>query len=478
MSVIKVLSVRIVMVFIVLCIAGKALAQESEIDTSMYLPYHILGALHYNLMIASASGYPSEIDRLISKGADINTETDERATPLILAAANNRISAVEALLDYKPELNVITSRYETPLLIAVKNGYIEVAEMLIRAGADIDLADNNGATPLHYAAIYGYIYTTDMLLYYEASVDKKSLDGTTPLMSAIWAGHGDVADLLIQNNANMEARDNDGFTPLIIAAQNADTLIMDLLISKGVDIYELNNYGYDALAVSIKTNQNNAVLFLLKKGLDWKSRKIEAVNPYYVAAKYRRPEVATLLKNNNFPGELKPGFDQIEISISSRFNANDIFEGLSLSFREPLINGGISAGFDTKLWYTRVMLEESENVIFQYREKRSIVYLGLFKDFALTDNQLRGNFYVSASLSLGYTFGNKYRGTNTRPVDKFMIIPSTILKWQKKNIGLIAGLDYMRTGYYNNSPLWGKAGFSYFFFFDKVRAPVKSIKWY
>ena len=33
-------------------------------------------------MVAASKGYDQEIERLISKGADINAETEEGATPL------------------------------------------------------------------------------------------------------------------------------------------------------------------------------------------------------------------------------------------------------------------------------------------------------------------------------------------------------------------------------------------------------------
>lgn len=477
MSRAKGLLIRFVSMIIIMSIADKIPAQESEIDTTSYISSFFTGSLEYNLMIASSLGFPSEIDRLISKGADIDAETIEKATPLIFAVSNNHLAAVKALLTHDPNFNQITSSFETPLLIAVKNQNIEIAEALLRAGADIDISDNHGAAALHYAALYGYFYVTDLLLYYEASVDKKSLDGTTPLMAAILAGYADVADLLIQNGSNMEARDENGFTPLLIAAQNNDTIIMDLLIRRGVDIYELNKYNYDALAISIKTNQYDATQFLLKKAPDWTLREKEAPDPYYVASKYRRTEIAGLLKKYNVPGEPKPKVDQMEASVSSKFNLYDIYTGFILSFREPMINAGVIAGFDSKLWYTRIMIEESENTFIQYREKRSVAYVGLFKDFALTDNPFRGNFLISTSLSVAYTFGNKFRGTNITPVEKLMIIPSAGIKWEKKNIGFSAGVEYMRTGYYKNGPMWGRTGFSYFFFFDKVRAPAKTIRW-
>ena len=72
-------------------------------DTLDYLPMNIEGALENNLMIAASRGNEREVERLISKGAEIDAETWEGATPLIFAVANNRLAAVKVLLAHGPE---------------------------------------------------------------------------------------------------------------------------------------------------------------------------------------------------------------------------------------------------------------------------------------------------------------------------------------------------------------------------------------
>jgi hypothetical protein len=99
----------------------------------------------------------------------------------------------------------------------------------------------------------------------------------------------------------------------------------------------------------------------------------------------------------------------------------------------------------------------------------------LFKDFAITDNVFRSNISFSTSLSAAYTFGNKLKGTDIVPKEKIMIIPAISLKWTKKKFALSAGLDYMKTEYYRNGPLWMRIGCSYSFFFDDVRVPKKNM---
>jgi len=483
---------RTLILILFLSMPGTLLSQEEiEIDTSEYMVYEnnhsnmtfgrgttYKDVLNFNLMVAASKGYVSEIHRIIKNGADPDTKTYGNITPLMYAVANNQLDAVNALLSYKIDANVMTIYSETPLLAAVKNGNVEIAETLIRDSADINVSDRYGATPLHYASIYGYFYVADMLLYYEAATYKKSNDGTTPLMAAAWAGYSDIADLLIQNGANPEDADNLGFTPFLVAAQNGDTVIMEILINRKINLYEVNKFNYNALDICIKSNHIEAAAYLLGKGDKWTSNENKAVSPYLVATKYIRKEITHLLEKNNIPKTYKFGFDQVSLSAYLKVSLHDYFTGMGISFKEPKLNGGIFAGCDVKPGYTRVLMKKTETLFYQYKDKSSMVYAGLFKDFAITDYPIKGNWTFTGSLAAGYTFGNKLKGTGITPENKFRILPGIALKWTKDNLNFFGGLDFLKTEFYKVGPVWLRVGFSYNIFFDNVRAPGKEIKWY
>jgi ankyrin repeat protein len=475
--------IRILFVLTVLIISLSASGQVSDtgetiLDTTDYLPSFYRGAIDYNLMIAASKGYVGETSRLIKKGADIFYETDQGVTPLIFAISNNNTEVAKILIDNGSDVNKRTTLGDTPLLLAVKNGNEEIAETLIRAGADIDYTDRYDATSLHYASVYDYFQITDMLLYYNAAIDKKSVEGSTPLLSAIWAGNADIADLLIQNGADIEARDNEGFTPFLMASLNGDTLLMKLLYEKGADIYAVTNSKLNALSLTVMADERDATNYLFKIGNKWADQGNHAESPYNVASKYRRKDMLTILKANNIPGNVKFGIDQVDIMASTRFFVHDIYTGVSFSFKEPFLNGGIIAGLDTKFWYTRVLLKQAEHIYYQYMEKGSVIYAGLFKDFALTDYPFRGNFSVSTSLSAGYVFGTQLKGTLIVPDNKFIALPSIAIKWTKNDLSFSLGADYLKTDFYHVGPVWLRLGASYNFFFDKVRTKGKTLKWY
>ena len=487
MPAVRQIIIRIFIFVSILFINGKAAGQwglidslfalSARIDTTDYFPYYYNDAIDYNLMIAASKGYLSEIKRLISKGADVNASTTEGATPLIFAISNNRLSSVQTLLSYNPSLNTKTANYETPLLIAVKNQSLEITEALIRAGADMDITDRHGATPLHHAALDGYLEIADLLIYYEASLNSRSVEGTTPLLAAIWAGNTDVADLLVQKGADLELTDNDGFTPFLLASFYGDTLMMDILYKKRANIYAMNKSRYNALSLTILTGNVSATEFLLKIGNKWGDNNNTVINPYSVAVKYQRKEVIGMLKNNNVPGQLKRKIDQMAISLSPRFTVHDIYTGFNLSFKEPYLNLGFMIGCDTKLWYTRLLQKNSENTFYQYMDKGSLVYAGIFKDFALTSYYDRFNFSVSTSLSAGYSFGNKLKGTSIAPENIIKAIPAVALKLTRQNISFNLGLEYVKTEFYHVGPVWIRAGITYNHYFDNVRTKIKPIKW-
>lgn len=469
---------QLFLIFLLIFSSSRLSGQANGIDTTDYLLPSFSEALDFNLIIAASKGYSSEIDRLVKKGADVNAETIEGATPLIYAVANNHQEAVTALLKYKPDINKVTGNYQTPLIISTKNQNVEISEILLRGGADINMADNYGASSLHYASVYGSFYVADLLLYYDAEIDRKSNDGTTPLMAAVWSGYADVADLLIQHGANMEARDKQGFTPFLIAAQNGDTLLMKVLLKYGVNLYEKNLYNYDALDIAIESDHKPAVEMLLEKGDKWASQNSEDINSYRIASAFGRKDYIEMLEKKNIPGKVHPGIDEMAITVSALVTPRDLFSGINLAFKEPLLNGGFIAGFDAKLWDTRVLLKSSENVYYQYIDKSSLVYAGIFKDFLLTGEQKKTSLSLSAALSAGYTFGNKLKGTNITPDNKFLILPAAGVKLQRNHFILSAGIEYMKSEFYRIGPLWFRSGFSYNMYLNKVRSPGKMIKWY
>ncbi len=473
---------KVLVLIFLLGIPASMFSQVVELDTTVNItgPLNSVDQAEMNqyLMIAASSGQIEVMRWLIRNGAEVDSKTNQNVTPIMFAVTNNKTEAVKTLLEYKPDVNILTTESETPLLAAAKNGNLEIAEALIRDSADINFTDIHGATPLHYASIYGYFDLTDMLLYYDALIDIKSDDGTTPLMAAIWSDFADIADILIQNGANCREKDNQGFTPLMIAAQNGDTIIMEMLLRKQVNMYEINNFHYDALDISIRSNQKEAADYLIRKGYKSDKKYPDAINPYIIALKYSRTEISDNLRKNGIVENHRFGFDQVAVSLSAKLCFHDYFTGVNISLKEPVINGGLIAGIDFKPGYTRVLRKVNENTYYQYFNKSSVAYGGIFKDIPVTDRPFGGNWLITSSIVGAYEFGYKLRGTFITPGNKFKIIPSLGLKWVSYRFSVCGTFDYMKSEFYKVGPVWLRLGIAYNIYLDNVRAPGKAIKWY
>jgi hypothetical protein len=124
------------------------------------------------------------------------------------------------------------------------------------------------------------------------------------------------------------------------------------------------------------------------------------------------------------------------------------------------------------------LIRDSEHLYHQYFDKGYLAYAGVFKDFMLSENPFKSSFFVTTSLLAGYSFGHTLKGTAIAPSNGLRLIPDVAVKWNRRNLSLSLGLEYMKSDFYHIGPVWCRAGCSYTFFFDKVRTQVTPIKWY
>lgn len=445
------------------------------IDTNDYQP--LPDGLDINLSIAASKGYTIEIIRLIDRGANINNTDAIGASPLIYAIANNQTSAIETILEYSPDLDLRTENGESALHIAAKSDYVELAELLIRDSADINISDNFMCTPLHFASVYDYFYMTDLLIYYEAEIDAQTSEGTTPLMAAVWAGNAQVADLLIKNGADVNIADSRGFTPLLVAAQNGDILLSSLLLDAGADIAAQTIDKYDIGSIAARSGSEAYSDFIVKE-TDWlKMKKPDSADPTLVARRSGQNDTYRYFKNITANKRSAISFEKVGFTLITKFNY-DFYTGGYVSFIEPLHKFRINTGIEFKPLYTRVLQKETESVIYQYEDKRYVLYAGLGKEFLISDDYFKGSAGILLNMNLGYMMSSYFKGTNIKPPDRFVLMPSLGVERTLGNWSISCLYEYMQTGLYKSGPHWFKIGFSYYLDFGEKQADLKNIRWY
>ncbi len=159
-------------------------------------------------------------------------------TALLHAARQGETAASEALIKGGADINQQSADGTTPLLIAVINGHFDLAMRLLQLGADPKIASNAGATPL-YATInlqwgptswYPQPWDfrqqkTDYLTLMEAFL-KAGADPNARLNYELWYTEYNTPDL---------STSRVGATPFWRAAYGTDVAAMKLLIKYGAD---------------------------------------------------------------------------------------------------------------------------------------------------------------------------------------------------------------------------------------------------
>lgn len=106
----------------------------------------LVSALH------AAVGYDQlhTVKLLISMGANVDSLSDEGATPLFEAAANGNLEMIRLLLDSGAKPNARSAFGDTALFRAIGYDKIDAAKLLLSRGADPNIRSQDG-TPLMVA---------------------------------------------------------------------------------------------------------------------------------------------------------------------------------------------------------------------------------------------------------------------------------------------------------------------------------------
>jgi len=199
--------------------------------------------LNQQFLRACEYGSLEEVRRLLAKGADVNTVTEFRSTPMHQAVWRGRVDVVYLLVEHGAKVDSPNLLDETPLMEAVSNRRVETVKALLEAGAnpnafskytqrsvflfcgsltDPDVARIVGL--LRKAGLKEHLWeavtmqdlpTVRALLAKGTPADERSPRGETPLMSALGQFDAPLFDLLLAHGADPNAQDARGETVLM-----------------------------------------------------------------------------------------------------------------------------------------------------------------------------------------------------------------------------------------------------------------------
>jgi ankyrin repeat protein len=104
---------------------------------------------------------PGLVHLLLDRGADVNTQDRNQATPLLLAMERHMVDIARILLDRGAEPNLKNIKGKTPLHLLLEryfgihediSDFLVVERLLLERGADVNAQDEDNTTPLNLAS--------------------------------------------------------------------------------------------------------------------------------------------------------------------------------------------------------------------------------------------------------------------------------------------------------------------------------------
>ncbi len=272
---------------------------------------------------AAASGDVDTVKRWLSRGADVNAQSETGETPLHLAAAQGRKAVVEILIEKGADVNARSRNGRTPLWLAALAGHMDLVRFLVAKGADVNIADNRGRMPvdiarqrgrnevvdilsqhgaketLHGAVASGNIDEVKRLISEGADINAKNEDGRTPLHLAANRGPGDLIEFLVSHGADRNVKDVRGQIPLHEASKSGNVDAARLLIGNDATINtQSEEWESTPLHCAASKGHREVVELLVANGAHLEDRNFHGQTPLHLAAyRDRRAVVNTLLAN-------------------------------------------------------------------------------------------------------------------------------------------------------------------------------------
>lgn len=396
------------------------------------------------LMFAVSNESISISIMLLEAGANPNLTDYKDRNTLVYAIESENDTIIRLIAPEMDNINYADRMGRTAMHYAAKYDNLNTMVLLKDLGADIDRENNDKVTPLQVAASWGHFYVVDFLLFYGARVNHTAKDGSSALHLASWYGNEEVSGLLMDWGADIELEDNMGNTPVYYSILTEDIEMVWYLAESGARLNHINNAGYTPLALAVSTSNEDLIDVITF--YDFTEPKVQEKGNSALSIAYSKRNRDIIRKIHSFDGIKKKGIyiSAFEAGTYLEFNPNEFAYGFQSSIYESRF--GIVAGihFSRRIGLKKVQLIQSENLIYQFREKRNFWTLSLQKDYMIYEHP---SFTTSVrwGAGLNYNYGN-YNGTGIDPPSGFAVVPKLGVMITTGNLSVFTSVHFLRTG--------------------------------
>ena len=213
-------------------------------------------------------GNISLLDAFLSKGLDVNIQSERGHFALLLASQENKLEAVQYLISKGayPDLAQKKSG-DTSLMLASAKGHRDIVEYLLSQGASLSKTSESGRTAFHMACVQGQIEIVEFLIPLMDDLNSLDYRGRTPLIESLMKGHLSLFKLLLSQD-KVDVHRSMGFrNPLMYCVTLGATEELKLLLEKDVeDINAQDSKGRTALLLATEKGDFECIQCLLSKG--------------------------------------------------------------------------------------------------------------------------------------------------------------------------------------------------------------------
>ena len=187
------------------------------------------------LLSAAAKGRVTEVDQLLTAGADTEVRDARRRTPLLLAVTHDRVRAARALVAVGADPDALDDRHDTPWLVTGVTGSVAMAKVILTAEPDLTIRNRFGGVSHIPASERGHAdYVAYVLEHTDIEVDHVNDLGWTALLEAVILGKGTrpwqrIVESLVDHGADVSIADRAGVTPLEHARRHGFVTIARIL---------------------------------------------------------------------------------------------------------------------------------------------------------------------------------------------------------------------------------------------------------